>query len=88
MGKEIDEQYSEEETKRRFEAALRGAREVGHEPMKDIPMKRRTKARSLAEASGSIMIVYDVRTLPNGEVVIGKPYRRFPDGRVASLIAS
>ena len=88
MGKEIDEQYSEEETKRRFEAALRGAREVGHEPMKDIPMKRRTKARSLAEASGSIMIVYDVRTLPSGEVVIGKPYRRFPDGRVASLIAS
>ena len=24
----------------RFEAALRGAREVGHEPMKDIPPKR------------------------------------------------
>jgi hypothetical protein len=59
--------------------------------MKDIPMKSRTKARqkaSLAEASDGIMIVYDVRTLPSGEVVIGKPYRRFPDGRVASLIAS
>jgi hypothetical protein len=40
MGKEIDDQYSDEETKRRFEAALRGAREVGHEPMKDIPPKR------------------------------------------------
>jgi hypothetical protein len=34
------EEYSDEETQRRFEAALRGAREVGHEPMKDIPPKR------------------------------------------------
>jgi hypothetical protein len=36
------EQYSDEEAKRRFEAALRGARKVGHEPMKDIPQKRAT----------------------------------------------
>jgi hypothetical protein len=35
-----DDGYSDEETKRRFEAALRGARAVGHEPMKDIPPKR------------------------------------------------
>ncbi len=34
------DQYSDEEAQRRFEAALRGAREVGHEPMKDIPPKR------------------------------------------------
>jgi hypothetical protein len=34
--------YSEEETGRRFEAALRGAREVGHKPMKDISPKRPT----------------------------------------------
>jgi hypothetical protein len=87
-GSPPEESYSAEETKRRFEAALRGAREVGHEPMKDIPMKRKTKARSLAEASEGIMIVYDVRTLPSGEVLIGKPYRRLPDGMVASLIAS
>jgi hypothetical protein len=41
MAKENDtEPFSDEETKRRFEAALRGAREVGHEPMKDIPPKR------------------------------------------------
>jgi hypothetical protein len=33
-------QYSAEEAKRRFEAALRGAREVGHESMKDISPKR------------------------------------------------
>jgi hypothetical protein len=31
-----DEQYSDEEAQRRFEAALRGARDVGHESMKDI----------------------------------------------------
>ena len=35
-----DDQYSDEEAKRRFEAALRGAREVGHEAMKDTPPKR------------------------------------------------
>jgi hypothetical protein len=40
MNKSSDEQYSDEETKRRFEAALRGAREVGHEPMKNITPKR------------------------------------------------
>jgi|HubBroStandDraft_6_1064221.scaffolds.fasta_scaffold1240034_2 hypothetical protein len=48
MGKEIDDQYSDEETKRRFEAALRGAREVGHEPMKDISPKRKAKAGAKA----------------------------------------
>jgi len=41
MAKHPDE-YSDEETKRRFEAALRGAREVGHESMKDISPKRAT----------------------------------------------
>jgi hypothetical protein len=40
MGKKEIESFSEEETKCRFEAALRGAREVGHEPMKDISPKR------------------------------------------------
>jgi hypothetical protein len=78
------DQYSDEEAKRRFEAALRGAREIGHEAMKDISPKRKTKAQRRV----GIMIVYDVQTLPSGEVTIGKPYRRFPDGRVASLIAS
>jgi hypothetical protein len=37
---QIDDAYSDEEAQRRFEAALRGAREVGHETMKDIPSKR------------------------------------------------
>jgi len=43
MGKKKpdDDQYPDEETNRRFEAALRGAREVGHESMKDIHAKRR-----------------------------------------------
>jgi hypothetical protein len=40
MKRTPNDEYSEEEAKRRFEAALRGAREVGHEPMKDIPPKR------------------------------------------------
>ncbi len=35
--KKTDDQYSELETQRRFEAALRGAREVGHEPKQDVP---------------------------------------------------
>jgi hypothetical protein len=34
------EAYSKEEAHRRFEAALRGAREVGHKQMKDISPKR------------------------------------------------
>jgi hypothetical protein len=46
MGKESDEQYSDEEAKRRFDAALRGARAAEPKPMKDIPPKRREKASS------------------------------------------
>ena len=44
MGKP-DDQYGEEETKRRFEAALRGARLAAPQPMKDIPPKRPKKER-------------------------------------------
>jgi hypothetical protein len=40
------DKYSDEEAQRRFEAALRGAREVGHESMKDISPK--TKASTKA----------------------------------------
>jgi hypothetical protein len=43
-GKRISDQYSDEEAQRRFEAALRGAREVGHESMKNIPPKRKILA--------------------------------------------
>jgi hypothetical protein len=35
--KQRDDEYSEEESKRRFEAALRGAQLVPPTPMKDIP---------------------------------------------------
>lgn len=48
MGKEIDEQYNDEEARRRFEAALRGAR-VGHESMKDISPKRAGKRKAKVE---------------------------------------
>jgi len=39
MAKKPDDQYSQEEAEKRFEAALRGARVTGHKPMKDIPAK-------------------------------------------------
>jgi hypothetical protein len=46
MGKkDQNDHYSAEETRNRFEAALRGAREVGHTPMKSIPPKRPKKQR-------------------------------------------
>ena len=41
MSRSSNEILPEQEAKHRFEAALRGAREVGHEAMKDIPPKRR-----------------------------------------------
>jgi hypothetical protein len=33
-----DEEYSAQETNRRFEAALRGARMVGHKPQSDMKL--------------------------------------------------
>jgi hypothetical protein len=35
----LNDQYSEQETRRRVEAALRGARIAGHKTMNDIPKK-------------------------------------------------
>ena len=53
MMKENDtEQFSDEETKRRFEAALRGARAVGHEFMKDIG---KHKAKTGTKASPGVV---------------------------------
>jgi hypothetical protein len=49
--KQSDDSFSEEETARRFEAALRGALSTLPKPLKDIPKKRaqtnrpRTKSR-------------------------------------------
>lgn len=47
--KTLDDQYSEQEAKRRFHEALRGARTAGHKTMNDIPKKngesRKSKAR-------------------------------------------
>jgi DNA adenine methylase len=45
MIKKDEELYSEKEAQRRFEAALRGARIVGHKPMKDMASKRPTAGR-------------------------------------------
>jgi hypothetical protein len=44
MSKAPDDKFSDKETKLRFEAALRGARLVGHRPLKDIP-KRNGESR-------------------------------------------
>lgn len=40
------DQYSDEEAQKRFEAALRGARVAAKKEMKDIPPKRKPKAKS------------------------------------------
>src|ERR1700726_2938764 len=86
------DQYSDEEATRRMNETLRRALTSPPKPHSEMKLgKRKAKASQKAsqtEASDGVMIVYDVQTLPNGEVMIGKPYRRFPDGRVASLIAS
>jgi hypothetical protein len=86
------DQYSEEEATRRMNEALRRALTSPPKPHSAMKVgKRKAEASTKAsrpEAPDGVMIVYDVQALPNGEVVIGKPYRRFPDGSVASLIAS
>jgi hypothetical protein len=46
MSDKKDQDYSDEEAKKRFEQALRGARITGPKPMKDIPRKRSKKQRS------------------------------------------
>lgn len=50
VAKQPETEFSDEEAQRRFEAALRGAREVGHEPMKNITPKR-PKAKTGAKAT-------------------------------------
>jgi hypothetical protein len=43
--KRSDEEYSAEETQRRFEAALHGSRKIGPQPMKNMPPKRAKRQR-------------------------------------------
>jgi hypothetical protein len=45
-----EDQFSDQESQRRFEAALRGARAVGHKQMKDIiPKRHKPATRQSAE---------------------------------------
>ena len=44
------DQYGEEESTRRFEAALRGARAATPQPMKDIPPKRQDRRGNMPKA--------------------------------------
>jgi len=51
--KKKDDEFSPAETKRRFDAALRGARIAGHKQMKDLPKKGdkpKSKAKRLTES--------------------------------------
>jgi hypothetical protein len=49
-----DISYTQEETRQRFEAALRGARDVGHTPMKNISPKRpKTQRRPKNKSTAS-----------------------------------
>ena len=55
MKPKIDD-HSDSEATKRFEAALRGARLVGHQPMKEQPSKRpgtKTKKRRIAKSFGA-----------------------------------
>jgi hypothetical protein len=51
--KSDDEQYSPEESRKRLEAALRGARIAGHKPMADIPKKRVAKKKKAKTRASS-----------------------------------
>ena len=46
---EEKEQFDETETKRRFEAALRGAREVGHKPQSEMKLGKAKTKRAKAK---------------------------------------
>jgi hypothetical protein len=46
MAKIFDDQYSKEEAARRFEAALRGARLVGHKPMTEMRVGKPKTSRA------------------------------------------
>jgi hypothetical protein len=48
-----DETYSEQETQRRFEAALRGALNTPPTPLKDLPRKRPKKRKRRVKSRGS-----------------------------------
>jgi putative GTP pyrophosphokinase len=52
-GKMETNQYTDEEAQRRFEAALRGAREVGHESMKEISPKRPKSAMKVGKVEAN-----------------------------------
>jgi hypothetical protein len=52
--KKSDDQYSQEESARRLEAALRGSRITGHTAMKDmIPKRQKTQRKPRKKATAS-----------------------------------
>jgi hypothetical protein len=51
--KDADDQYSEEESKKRFEAALKGARIAGHKPMESLTQGKAKKQRKPKKKSAT-----------------------------------
>ena len=49
-----DEKYSEEESKLRFQAALKGARIAGHKPMESLRAKAKKQHKPKKKASGKL----------------------------------
>jgi hypothetical protein len=49
MTKKSDDQYGKQESQRRFEAALRGARNTGHKTMADLKQDKKHQAESPAK---------------------------------------
>jgi hypothetical protein len=53
MAKSTHEEFSDKEAKARFEAALRGARAVGHKPMSEMKVgKKASPAKSKRKKPG------------------------------------
>jgi hypothetical protein len=46
MDNRKDDRYSEQEAQRRFEAALRGARMVGHKPQSEMKLGKRKQKKT------------------------------------------
>ena len=48
MGKKAEDQYSDKEATARFEAALKGAMNTPHKPLKEKPRVKKAKAKKKA----------------------------------------
>jgi len=54
MAEKSDERYDPKEAQRRFEAALRGAKLVGHKPQSEMKLGKATPKRSKTKKSPTV----------------------------------